>query len=114
VVTYGQIKEVKLQAKSATDPRPPVVPTTLINTVVQHTYKDVALTGSLQPRRVIVSNEKCNVCHGALGTTSGSNIPELQSAFHSGARNTVEACVVCHDPNKASSTVMTNGLKAWC
>jgi hypothetical protein len=43
VVTYGQIKEVKLQAKSASDPRPPVVPTTLINTVVQHTYKDVAL-----------------------------------------------------------------------
>jgi OmcA/MtrC family decaheme c-type cytochrome len=110
VVTYGQIKEVKLQAKSATDPRPPVVPTTLINTVVQHTYKDVALTGSLQPRRAIVSNEKCNVCHGALGTTSGSNIPALQSAFHSGARNTVESCVVCHDPNKASSTVMTSGL----
>ncbi len=110
VVTYGQIKEAKLQAKSAADPRPPVVPTTLINTVVQHTYKDVALTGTLQPRRVIVSNEKCNVCHGALGTTSGSNIPELQSAFHSGARNTVEACVVCHDPNKASSTVMTSGL----
>ena len=112
VVSIGQIKEVKLQAKSAADPRPPVVPTTLINTVVQHTYKDVVLSGALQPRRVIVSNDKCNVCHGALGATSGSNT--LASAFHSGARNTVEACVVCHDANRVSSTVMTSGTWPGC
>jgi hypothetical protein len=62
----------------------------------------------LQPRRVIVSNDKCNVCHGALGTTAGSNTAD--NAFHSGARNTVEACVVCHDANRASSsTFMTDG-----
>jgi hypothetical protein len=49
------------------------------------------------------------VCHGALGTTSGSNT--LANAFHSGARNTVEACVLCHDQNRSSSsTVMTNGM----
>ncbi len=108
VVSIGQIKEVKLQAKSATDPRPAVVPTTLINTLVQNTFRDVALTGVLQPRRVIVSNEKCNVCHGSLGATSGSNT--LDNAFHSGARNTVEACVICHDANRVSSSVMTNGL----
>jgi len=108
VITLGQIKEPKLQAKWATDPRPEVVPRTLINTVVQHTYKDVALTGPIVPRRVVVSNDKCNACHGALGTTSGSNT--LIEAFHSGARDTVEACVVCHDANRASSTVMTNGL----
>lgn len=108
VVGIGQIKEVKLMAKSAADPRPPVVPTTLVNVVVQHSYKDVALSGTLQPRREVVSNDKCNVCHGALGTTSGSNT--LAEAFHGGARNTVEACVVCHDPNRMSSTVMTNGL----
>ena len=69
---------------------------------------DVALSGPLTPRRTIVSNDKCNACHGALGTTSGSNT--LANAFHGGARDTVEACVVCHDANKASSTVMTNGL----
>ena len=109
VVSTGQIKEVKLQVKSATDPRPPVVPTTLINTVVQHTFKDVVMTGSLQPRRAIVSNDKCNVCHGALGTTTGSNT--VDSAFHSGGRNTVEACVVCHDPNRSNNgSMMTNGL----
>lgn len=108
VVSIGQIKEAQLQAKAATDPRPEVVPKTLINTVVQHTFMDVALTGTLQPRRAVVSNDKCNACHGALGTTSGSNT--LAEAFHSGARNTVEACVVCHDPNRSSSgNIMTNG-----
>ena len=107
VVSIGQVKEQQLQVKSATDPRPPVVPTVLINTVVQNTYKDVALTGTLQPRREIVSSAKCNVCHGALGTTSGSNT--LASAFHSGARDTVESCSVCHDANRVSSTVMTSG-----
>ena len=113
VVTIGQIKEPKLQTKWATDPRPEVVPRTLINTVAQHTYKDVVLSGTLQPRREVVSNDRCNVCHGALGTTSGSNT--LAEAFHGGARNTVEACVVCHDANRGASnavtsTAMTNGL----
>ena len=108
VVTIGQIKEPKLQVKWATDPRPEVVPRELVNTVVQHTFKDFAISGPVIPRREIVSNEKCNVCHGALGTTSGSNT--LANAFHGGARNTVEACVMCHDVNRMSSTIMTNGL----
>jgi OmcA/MtrC family decaheme c-type cytochrome len=108
VVSIGQVKEAKLEVKSTSDPRPEVSPKVLINTLVQHTYKELALTGTLNPRRAIVSNEKCNVCHGALGATSGSNT--LAEAFHGGARNTVEACVVCHDANRASSTVMTNGL----
>jgi OmcA/MtrC family decaheme c-type cytochrome len=107
VVGIGQIKEPKLEVKSAADPRPEVSPTTLVNVVVQHTYSDVAISGALNPRRQVVSNDKCNVCHGALGTTSGSNT--LAEAFHSGARNTVEACVLCHDQNRFSSTVMTNG-----
>lgn len=108
VVSIGQIKEPKLEVKSATDPRPAAVPAAVVNVVVQHTFKDVALSGTLTPRREIVSNNKCNVCHGALGATSGSNT--LAEAFHSGARNTVEACVVCHDANKVStSTFMTNG-----
>lgn len=108
VVTIGQIKEPLLEAKSATDPRPEVVPTVLINTVVQHAFQDFAISGPLNPRRTIVATEKCNVCHGALGTTSGSNT--LANAFHGGARNIVQACVVCHDPGRVSSTVMANGL----
>jgi OmcA/MtrC family decaheme c-type cytochrome len=108
VVSIGQIKEPKLAVKSITDPRPEVAPRTLVNVVVQNTFKEFAISGVLQPRRTIVATEKCNVCHGALGTTSGSNT--LAEAFHGGARNIVEACVVCHDPNKMSSTIMTNGL----
>jgi hypothetical protein len=99
--------------KSALDPRPPVtVPpgekVPLVNVVAQHAYVDVVLSGALNPRRQVVSNDKCNVCHGALGTTTGSNTQA--EAFHGGARNTVEACALCHDQNRYSSTVMTNGL----
>jgi OmcA/MtrC family decaheme c-type cytochrome len=108
VVGVGQVKEPKLQVKVAADPRPEVTPRTLVNVVVQHAAADVALSGAANPRRQVVSNEKCNVCHGALGTTSGSNT--LAEAFHSGARNTVEACALCHDQNRMSSTVMTSGL----
>jgi OmcA/MtrC family decaheme c-type cytochrome len=108
VVSIGQVKEARLEAK-ALEPRPEVSPRTLVNVVVQNTYADVALSGVLSPRRQVVSNDKCNVCHGALGTSSGSNT--LAEAFHSGARNTVEACNVCHDALRSSSTVMTNGLQ---
>jgi OmcA/MtrC family decaheme c-type cytochrome len=108
VITIGQVKEPLLKAKWATDPRPEVEPQQLINTVVQNTFKEFALSGTVQPRRTIVSNAKCNVCHAALGTTSGSNT--LANAFHGGARDTVEACVMCHDQNRMSSTVMTSGL----
>jgi len=108
VVTVGQVKEPMLQLQSLADPRAEVTPRTLVNVVVQNTSMELALTGSLNPRRIVVSNDKCNACHGALGTTSGSNT--LAEAFHSGARNTVEACVLCHDANRMSSTKMTNGL----
>ena len=111
VITIGQIKEPKLEVK-ALDPRPVVSPVTLVNVVVQNTHKDVALSGALNPRREIVSNDKCNDCHGALGSTSGSNT--LANAFHSGARDTVESCALCHDANRASTgNMMTNGLNLY-
>ena len=92
VVSIGQIKEPKLAGEVGRRPAAGShARATLVNVVVQHTFKDLALSGPLMPRRAVVSNEKCNVCHGALGTTSGSNT--LAEAFHSGARNTVEACV---------------------
>jgi OmcA/MtrC family decaheme c-type cytochrome len=108
IISIGQVKEPQLVAQAATDPRPAVSPPVLLNVGVQHTSLDLALAGPLVPRREIVSTEKCNVCHGMLGTASASNT--LDNAFHGGARNTVEACVVCHDPNRMSSTLMTNGL----
>lgn len=108
VVGIGQVREPKLEVKSGADPRPEVSPRTYVNVVVQHAYRDFAISGALTPRRAVVSNEKCNVCHGALGTTTGSNT--VAEAFHSGARNTVEACALCHDALRSSSTVMTSGL----
>ncbi|MEJ8835882.1 OmcA/MtrC family decaheme c-type cytochrome [Ramlibacter sp. AN1133] len=108
VVSIGQIKEPKLVIQTVAEPRPEATPRTLVNVVVQHTFKEFALSGStVQARRTVVSNDKCNVCHAALGTTSGANT--LAEAFHGGARNTVEACVICHDPLRMSSTIMTNG-----
>jgi len=108
VVSTGQIKEALLEVRTTVNPRPEVVPRTLINVVAQNTWKDVLLNGNFNPRRQVVSSEKCNVCHGALGTTTGSNT--VAEAFHGGARNTVESCALCHDPLRSSSTVMTNGI----
>ncbi len=108
VVSIGQVKEPKLEAVSIADPRPAESPLTLINVGVQNTSLDFPLTGTLVPRRAVVATEKCNACHGFLGTASASNT--VANAFHGGARSIVEACVVCHDPNKVSASVMTNGL----
>ena len=108
VVSIGQIKEPRLDVKT----RLPVTPAVLQNVIVQNTFKEFAISGALNPRRTIVSTEKCNVCHGALGTTSGSNT--LAEAFHGGGRVTVEACVLCHDANRGSSNnQMTNGLNLY-
>ena len=44
-------------------------------------------------RRTIVSNAKCNNCHGQLG---------VSPSFHSGARNNGEGCAICHQANTAT------------
>ena len=54
VASAGQVKEVTLNPMSAANPRPPAVPASLTNVVVQHTSTELALSGTLQPRRVIV------------------------------------------------------------
>lgn len=43
----------------------------------------------VQKRRQVVATEKCNACHGSL-------------TFHGDNRNTVEQCVICHNPTKVS------------
>ncbi|MFA7281807.1 MAG: OmcA/MtrC family decaheme c-type cytochrome [Sterolibacterium sp.] len=47
-------------------------------------------------RRSIVSNAKCNNCHGQLG---------VSPTFHGGARNNGEGCALCHTPNNATGHV---------
>ena len=44
-------------------------------------------------RRAIVSNAKCNNCHGQLG---------VGPSFHSGARNNGEGCALCHNANNST------------
>ena len=111
IISIGQIKELELAATElAADLKSRKELTTRVNTLVQNTHADFVISGTpaMPPRRQVVSNAKCNDCHGALGATSGSNT--LANAFHSGARNTVEACALCHDANRASSgNMMTNG-----
>ena len=76
--------------------------------MAQHTYADVVLTGTMNPRRRSSRTRSATSATARWARTTGSNT--LANAFHGGARNTVEACVVCHDQNRFSSTVMTNGL----
>jgi OmcA/MtrC family decaheme c-type cytochrome len=45
---------------------------------------------TVEPRRKVVDIAKCNACHGNL-------------AFHGDQRNTVEGCVVCHNPNQTDA-----------
>ena len=56
------------------------------------------LADGFTARRSIVSNAKCNNCHGQLG---------IAPSFHSGARNNGEGCAFggCHDANKATGHV---------
>jgi OmcA/MtrC family decaheme c-type cytochrome len=103
IFSYGAVVEPKLDPVS----RDPAVPADTVNVAVQHAFKEFAISGSLTPRRTVVANAKCNSCHSTLGTGSASNT--LENAFHGGARNLVEACVICHDPNRVSSTVMADG-----
>ncbi|MEI6601080.1 MAG: OmcA/MtrC family decaheme c-type cytochrome, partial [Comamonadaceae bacterium] len=73
VISIGQIKENKLALNAGVNPRPEITPAVLVDIGMQHTYQEFAITGKLQARRTIVSSDKCNVCHGMLGTTSASN-----------------------------------------
>ncbi|MBK9166844.1 MAG: OmcA/MtrC family decaheme c-type cytochrome [Bryobacterales bacterium] len=54
-----------------------------INKVIHFTVDGTPV----QPRRQIVTNEKCNACHYKL-------------SLHGGNRNQVEQCILCHNPNE--------------
>jgi OmcA/MtrC family decaheme c-type cytochrome len=60
-------------------------------TVVTNTWK--AATGSTA-RRAIVSNDKCNACHTALG---------VAPTFHAGNRNDAQTCSFCHTVNRTNA-----------
>ncbi len=75
----------------------------LQGTVKEQTVRDIGVNKQMafsvdgskpQFRRTIVSNEKCNACHGVL-------------YFHGGNRNRVEQCVICHHTQAAIGTAGT-------
>jgi len=76
---------------------------------VANVHRDFSVDGSvLNARRTVVSDAKCNACHGLLGTATSSN--EVENAFHRGERSSVVTCPVCHTPNRASSTGMSDEI----
>ena len=55
-------------------------------------------------RRAIVSNAKCNDCHGQLG---------VSPSFHSGARNNGEGCALCHNYSNSNATGHTGAANSY-
>jgi len=49
-----------------------------------------------ETRRAIVSNAKCNDCHGALGVFTASS-------YHAGQRNDAPTCEFCHNGQRVNS-----------
>jgi OmcA/MtrC family decaheme c-type cytochrome len=60
-----------------------------VNDVGKNAQMAFTVDGSkAEPRRTVVSMAKCNACHANL-------------TFHGGGRNTIEQCVLCHNPTAA-------------
>lgn len=55
-------------------------------------YSELSPAKALEERRVVVTDEKCNVCHDQL-------------AFHGGQRLAVDECLICHNPNETDHEV---------
>ena len=58
-------------------------------------------------RRQVVSNDRCNNCHGIVGLPTGAG---HKPDFHKGLRNNSEGCAVCHNAYLAAAyTLMADG-----
>jgi OmcA/MtrC family decaheme c-type cytochrome len=75
--------------------------TLLPNTAQALTVRDAGLNkvfyfsadgSKVEPRRQVVSLEKCNACH-------------YQLSLHGGNRTTIEQCVLCHNPKETDAAV---------
>ena len=53
-------------------------------------------TQATAPRRVIVSNQKCNDCHGAIGVFTNHT-------YHAGQRNDAPTCEFCHNEQRVNN-----------
>ena len=77
-----------------------VTPQVLMTNPVDVIYDFVPATGkaptSTDATRDIAANAKCNECHSTLGGIPGDSPVSSSTSFHSGSRNNVQYCVVCH------------------
>jgi OmcA/MtrC family decaheme c-type cytochrome len=66
------------------------------------------------PRRVVVSAEKCNACHGKfIGFTNLSTFKPGWGG-HGGSRNDPQVCVICHNGNAVlRDASVTNGVTTY-
>ncbi|HEX7670235.1 MAG TPA: OmcA/MtrC family decaheme c-type cytochrome, partial [Polyangiaceae bacterium] len=78
----------------ALNPSPTKGPATVNEGAPNHAF-NIAVTGTLTPRRTVVSLDKCNVCHERLDILFS----------HGNQRITIEHCVICHNPNSDDSPV---------
>lgn len=82
---------------------------------VKNVLSYFALTDSTaSPRRVVVSADKCNACHGKF--LGFSRLPAGTPGFggHGGSRNDPQVCVVCHNGNAVlRDASVVNGVTTY-
>ncbi len=67
---------------------------------VKNVVSYVALTDPVAvPRRVVVSADKCNSCHGKFLGFSNATTAAPGWGGHGGSRNDPQVCVICHNGN---------------
>ncbi len=90
--TWAVVSEARRQVTlSAVDPiQPKVVQEAAPNTLVTFTVDGSAPVA----RREVVGDEQCASCHGQFS---------VDFSVHGNLRNTLEACVVCHNPNQSDA-----------
>lgn len=90
-------------------------PSTSYTVPVKNVLSYFALTDSTaSPRRVVVSADKCNACHGKF--LGFSNVTTAAPGFggHGGSRNDPQVCVICHNGNAVlRNSSIVNGVTTY-
>jgi OmcA/MtrC family decaheme c-type cytochrome len=110
-ITLDNANALKLMPKMPTRESTAATFTVPVKNVVSY----FALTDATPtPRRVVVSADKCNACHGKfLGFTSLSSFKPGWGG-HGGSRNDPQVCVICHTGNAfLRDAAITGGVTTY-
>jgi OmcA/MtrC family decaheme c-type cytochrome len=90
-------------------------PATSYTVPVKNVVSYFALTDAVPvPRRVVVSADKCNTCHGRFLGFSNTTTAAPGFGGHGGNRNDPQACVICHNGNGVlRDASITNGVTTY-